>query len=338
MITILITIFLISMIGLCAGIETGSYTINKLKLQHKALNNDKEAGVLIKNLADPQIFIFTTLIIQNIFVYIVSMLITNLLINNDIGGDKTVFIFNFIPWSAEVAATLLLMFPLFIFGEVGPKNLFRINADVLMYKFANLQYICILLCKPFTLPLKFLSGLLNSKHNENLVNELKNLTLPKMSFFFTEGRKSGVITKQQNNMLINTINLKNIYAKNIMIPISSTISFSVDTHPDTIFTSMKTYKYDLIPIYSGENKNNIIGIISIFDLIKIRRNGLNSVKSYISEIISVKKQMNIQEIYYELHNLHKITALVKDKQNSTIGIVWLKDIIKYMSKEYITNK
>ncbi|HJO95229.1 MAG TPA: CNNM domain-containing protein [Victivallales bacterium] len=338
MITILSIIFFISIIGLFAGLETGSYTINKLKLQHKALNNDKEANILIKNLSDPQIFIFTTLIIQNFFVYIVSMLMTNFLLKNCIGGDKIIFAFNFIPWSAEVAATLLLMFPMFIFGEVGPKNLFRVNTDTLMYKFANLQYICILLCKPFTLPLKYLSGILNPKHNEALVNELKNLTLQKMSFFFTEGEKSGVITKHQNNMLINAINLKEINAKNIMIPICDTVSFSINTHPDIIYTSMKKYKYDLIPIYSEGNKNNIIGIISVFDLIKIRKERLNTVKSYISEIISVKKQMNIQEIYYELHNFHKITALVKNKQNCTVGIIWLKDIIRYMSKEYITSK
>ncbi|MCP4179556.1 MAG: DUF21 domain-containing protein [bacterium] len=338
MLTILITVFFISIIGLFAGLETGSYTINKLKLQHKALNKEKEANILVKNLSDPQIFIFTTLIIQNIFVYIVSMLITHFLLKNGIGGDNIVFIYNFLPWSAEVAATLILMFPMFIFGEVGPKNLFRVNADTLMYKFANLQYICILLCKPFTLPLKYLSTLLNSKHNEALVNELKNLTLQKMSFFFTEVRKSGVITKHQNNMLINTINLKKVYAKNIMIPINNTISFSINTHPDIIFSSMQKYKYDLIPIYSEGDKNSIIGTISIFDLIKIRQKNLNNVKSYISEIISVKKQMNIQEIYYELHNFHKITALVKNKQNCTVGIIWLKDIIKYMSKEYITNK
>ncbi|HEY5654139.1 MAG TPA: CNNM domain-containing protein, partial [Pontiella sp.] len=118
-----------------SGVETGSYTINRIRLRHRVREGQRSALALSKVLEYPYIFIYTVLIGNNIAVFVVSKEVTDLYLNAGLQAGG--FALGFIPWNAEVAATLTLMFPLFLLAEVGPKNLFHKKADVLMYRLAG---------------------------------------------------------------------------------------------------------------------------------------------------------------------------------------------------------
>ncbi|RKX40097.1 MAG: hypothetical protein DRP64_13210, partial [Verrucomicrobia bacterium] len=118
--------------ALFSGVETGSYMINRIRLRHREWERRPSAIVLSRLLRNPHIFVFTVLIGNNIALYLLSMEVTGLYLGGGPGAGGVLL--GFIPWNAEMAATLTLMFPLFIFAEVGPKNLFRKKADVLMYR------------------------------------------------------------------------------------------------------------------------------------------------------------------------------------------------------------
>ena len=137
MIEIIVIIFSFLFSGLFSGMETGSYSINRIKLKkRKVLERNIQARRLNELISSPYKFIFMVLIGNNIAIYILSNQVTNIYIQK--GFNSSQIIFGFIPWNADIIATLTLIFPVFLFAEILPKNIFRTCADSLMYSLSFL--------------------------------------------------------------------------------------------------------------------------------------------------------------------------------------------------------
>ena len=329
--TLIIVIISISFCALFAGIEIGCFSVNKVRLRYRISKKHQNAKLLSNNLKDPQIFVFTMLIFQNVFNYISSLVVTHYYINANVAGEGLTFLYNFIPWSAEIAATLTLLLPLFIFAEISPKNLFRIKADVLMYKTARLQQFCIFICKPFTLFLKYFSGLLSKSSETGFNYELQNLTSQKLKLIFSESSKEGTITTHQSDMINNTLDIHNISVTKVMVPLNKVISLSVNDSASRYLNILKNNSFNLLPVYSGM-RSNIIGIAGFFDVLDGADNKNFDLKPHLAKIISVKWNDNIQQTFYKLQNEKETSALVKNKRGKTIGIIYLRDIVKQITE------
>ena len=177
--------------ALFSGVETGSYMVNRIRLRRRELERRPSALVLSRLLRRPHIFVFTVLIGNNIAVYLLSKGVTDLYLG---AGKACQTLFGFVPWNAEMAATLTLVFPLFIFGEVVPKNLFRKKADLLMYRLAGPMRLLVWLFQPFTWPLDRLFRLLTRGRNEDAGHELHRLSPDGLKEYFSEGAKGGLIS------------------------------------------------------------------------------------------------------------------------------------------------
>ena len=132
--------------GLFSGIETGSYSVNRIKLKRKVLERNSEAERLNSIISSPYKFIFMVLIGNNIAIYLLSNQVTNIYLKNGFSANS--LIFGFLPWNAEVIATLTLIFPVFLFAEIIPKNIFRIWADNIMYSLSIFIKTCNILFTP----------------------------------------------------------------------------------------------------------------------------------------------------------------------------------------------
>lgn len=327
----LLVIISILVCGLFAGMELGSFSINRVRLQYRISQGRLSAKLLYKNLTDPQVFVFTMLIFQNVSNYISSLLVTYYYININIAQEKIIFIYNFIPWSAEIAATLTLLFPIFIFAEIAPKNLFRIKADILMYRTAKLQTVCIFICKPLTLTLKYLAEFLSKSSESELNYELSNLSSQKLKMFFSEGSKEGTISDHQHFMISNTLKIHMISVSKLMIPINKIITLPLDSPFSNYLQVFKNLSFNHIPISSGE-KNNIIGTIDFFSLLTAMEVKSPNLINYLEEISMVNWDDNLQETFYKLQKIKDTSALVKNKKDEIIGIIFLKDIVNYITE------
>ena len=83
------------------------------------------------------LFIYTVLICNNIANYLVSMGVTDLYLSA--GLEEPRLILGIVPWTAEIAATLTLMFPLFLFAELGPIDDFDSWRQVLKFAGMNIR-------------------------------------------------------------------------------------------------------------------------------------------------------------------------------------------------------
>lgn len=331
MISLLIITIAILFTGIFSGLEIGSYTLNKIRLKYQASRNNSRALLLKENIKDPQIFIFTTIICQNFFVYIASSLVTNLYIKHGIAGVDITMIYNVIPWSAEIAATLTLLLPMFIFAEFGPKNLFMIKADSLMYSTVRLQQVCIILCKPITITLKFLSNIIPSSNLIDFDQTFQNITNQRLKLFFTTSSQEGTISTHQNKMINNTMDLNNFMVTKIMIPLKKLLIAPENITPKECLSLLKNHTYNNIPLFA-EKRNSIIGTVHFFDVLSAVGGSENNLQNYLTPVANVKWDMNVQETFCTLQEKRQNMALVTGKHHKTVGIIYLKDIVKYITE------
>ena len=112
MIEIIVIILSFLFFGFIFRNETGSYSINRIKLKRKVLERNIQARRLNELISSPYKFIFMVLIGNNIAIYILSNQVTNIYIQK--GFNSSQIIFGFIPWNADIIATLTLIFPVFL--------------------------------------------------------------------------------------------------------------------------------------------------------------------------------------------------------------------------------
>jgi len=124
LIFILIGLFGVTLSALCAGLETGVYTINRVRLAVRSGAKERLALRLKGELDHPERVLIVLLILNNVANYLGSLGIAGILSVNGIG-----------PWSAIVINAVILIPLLFIVAETLPKDLFRTFTDHWTYHF-----------------------------------------------------------------------------------------------------------------------------------------------------------------------------------------------------------
>ncbi len=309
-----------------SGIETGHYTIDQVNLYYRMENGEKKALRLHRVMKDSQIFVFTVLICNNLAVYIGSSSMTSYY--TSIMGDEVTMVLGVIPWSAETAATVTLMLPFFFFGEALPKNLFRSRSH-LLYSLTRPLQLLVWLCLPLTLPLKYLAKLLVGSTGD-FGHELQNLTLHKLRFFIKKGRKGGIISGTQDEMINNIITLPSLRVNDIMIPVKSIKSLSENSSPSKALHFIKKHKVNSVPLYKGR-KTNIIGVVRFFDIMDSLDKG-DEISYHLLGIGSVLSGSTVQHAFAVMQNKKVDIVKVVDRNGRLRGLLKLKDIVKLITR------
>ena len=325
-ITVIILGFFFS--ALFSGIETGSYMINRIRLRRRQRERRRSAVALARLLRYPYLLIYTVLIGNNVANFMLSKEVTDFYLSA--GMEKSRLLLGFIPWSAEMAATLTLMFPLFLFAEVGPKNLFRKKADPLMYRLAAPIQLLVWMLLPVTWPLKQLFRFLTHGADSAGVRDLHRLSPDALREYFSAGEKEGVITSHQNRMLDNVTAMHRTPVRELMTPFSE-----IPRIPDTATVAdfkrliARRETTDAIMIH----RHSVVGLVSMFSLIARRLDDDELLKPYVEEVLSLPESRNLKSAFYRLRRNPHHSAVVVDARRHPVGFVRLEDIARYIARK-----
>jgi len=115
--------------GLFAGLETGMYTMSLVRLSVRASRGDRNAVRLEHENARPRRLLSTLLVANAIAGWIATFGVSQILDGLGYGPLEVVLL------------DLVILIPLvFVFGEMLPKDLFRVHADRWMPRFAGLLH------------------------------------------------------------------------------------------------------------------------------------------------------------------------------------------------------
>jgi len=312
--------------ALFSGVETGSYMINRIRLRQRELERRRSAILLAKLLANPHIFIFTVLIGNNFAIYLLSKAVTDLYLGGGLQGGRTLL--GFIPWNAEMAATLTLVFPLFLFAEVAPKNLFRKKADTLMYRLAGIMRLIVLVFYPFTWPLKKLFNLLTRGMDEEPGRELHRLSPDGLKEYFSAGAKEGLISSQQSRMMDSATSMHNVPVRTLMTPIKDIPRLPADAAVADFkrLTARRNSTYALLM-----HKHAVVGMVSMFAIVNRKLGNDAPLRPSADEVLEIQENRNLKSAFYRLRRNPHHSAVVLDARRHPIGLIRLEDIARHIA-------
>ncbi len=314
--------------SLFSGAETGSYMVNRIRLRHRERERHQSARALSRLLEYPYIFVYTMLIGNNVAVFLVSAEVTDLYLKAGLG--ETRMLLGFIPWTAEVAATLTLMFPLFLFAELLPKNLFRKKADTLMYRLSGLLRVIVLALLPVTWPLKQLFRFLTHGADSAAGRDLHRLSPDALREYFSAGEKEGVISSHQTRMLANVTSMHRVPIRELMTPLKD-IPRLPDTATVADFKRLIDRRGSTYAIMV--HRHAIVGLVSMFRLIERRLDDSEPLKNYAEDLLRLPETRNLKSAFYRLRRNPRQSAVVVDVHNHPVGFIQLEDVARYIAKQ-----
>ena len=318
-------VFFAGVAGLFAGLETGGYLLNRIRLRFLARQRrHKAARQLQFVLRDAHRFIFTVLIAQNIAIYLVSRSVTQLYLRTGL-GEHSELLPTFLPWNAEVAATLTLMMPLFIFSEILPKNIFRQHADSLMYRYAGfLSFFCRVFL-PVTVLLQWLFRRLAGGRGRTEALCGFSFSLQGLHDYFSEESRRDLLSDHQRSMIGNLVSMHRVSVQQVMQPVARAIAISEKASIQEGIDRMRAGDVDQIVVYRGSLRR-IMGWVSLFDLMDPALKASDSVKPLIRKMVRIPAGLTLDKALRRLRIAPEAPALVLTRSARSEGLLRLSDL------------
>ena len=235
--------------GVFAGSETGSYAIRRLRLRYRAEEDKDPASIrLWRMFTRPGLFLTAMLIGTNLAIYAASSSATALF---ERAGVRR----------AEIATTLVLSLPMFALAEVFPKELFRHAADRLLPRLSTVLHWVYLAFLPASAILSLGPLIFGGRAGRRL-----RPTRRLLRAFLEQGTVEGFMTAHESGLAESVLSMSTTAISSLMLPISRAVLARTDSTIDELLASKPPYLPERIPL-RGARRDEIVGMVSIFDLI-----------------------------------------------------------------------
>jgi putative hemolysin len=316
--TIIIVALFILIVGLLlsalySGLETGLYTINRIRLDVRAAAKTKSA-LRIKLLIDkPTRMLAVLLVCNNIANYLASYGTAMLL-------DQT----SFGPWLSIIINALCLIPILFIFGEVLPKDLFRAHTDSWTYIYSPaLSWADVLFRITGIIPAISFIG---SMAQKSLGTESDIEPSPRRRFglLFKEGLGTGAISDEQTTLADRVLTMRSLTVASEMVPWARVSCINIDTLPPQRNASLKNSTYTRFPVI--DKNGQVQGVLPVLSALLERNQPTTNIMQPVQFIDAT---MSVGRAISQVRESGQAMAVVTSPQSSKpIGIVTLKDLVE----------
>lgn len=321
----LLIAFTIFLSGLFSGTEIAYVSANRLKLEIRARKSSLGGPHLAHFLRNPEAFMATNLIGNNIvnvaYATFMTLFLTEPIIEiyiqiaGNFPTDVTILVIQ------TTIASVLIM----IFGEILPKAIFRSYPDFLV--------------SILSLPLRIFGWVLSPvvyvssksakvlirlvQKEDDAVTEYFRRSDIEMLFKEIGEDNNGDLDRDDSEILSNVLELQNIRVKESMIPRTEIVAVektvSVKEARDTFISS----GFSKLPVYE-DNIDNIIGVIFAYDLFKNPK----KLSEIIRPVKHVPSSQKSKTLLAEFRNQNLSLAIVIDEYGGTAGLVTIEDLIE----------
>lgn len=307
--------FWILVAGFFAGLETGVYSVNKLRLRLQMEKQEISQNIKILHglLQDKEGLIYLALLYTNLGIHIASATATSYIES-----------FSFSVRS-DILATLLLTPFIFIFSETVPKNVFCNKADALLYRLSFFIAFLKKISLPFLWLLKGITKIFFFFIAKEENDEETSLSRVQISKIFSTESQENLLSSYQKNIAGKIMKMEEVPVEKIMIPFSQVSFLSQDFNIQDLTDKTKETGFTRFPVYS-EKEEKVLGIANFYD---IYYTDVGNKKTSLHSVVYVQNNRSVREAL-NLSSRHKKPMLVViDSNQKILGIVTVTDLIKY---------
>jgi len=312
--------------GFFSGAEIAFVTANKLKLEVASRKNNLISGAIGFFSKNPETFLTTTLVGNNIVNVVYATLMT-LFLADPVSHYFNV-LFGIFPSAFQILTiqTVIAAFVIMIFGEILPKAIFRAQADIMVSIIALPLRIFYYLLKPLIV-------LANSSSNtlikwlvpdaEKAVQFYRRKDVELIFKELREGGGSDEIDEDDSEILHNVLELSNKRVKDSMIPRTEIRGVDKSTPIDEVLKVLIESGHSKLPVFR-ESIDDVIGVVYVHDFFKNPK----SLQEIIRPVKLVPSSKKSKALMTEFRKSNMSVAIVLDEYGGTAGMVTIEDLLE----------
>lgn len=325
MIEFLLIVFTVVLSGFFSGSEIAFVSANRLKLEIESRKTSWTGRVVNYFVRNPETFLTTTLVGNNIVNVIYATLMTLFLVAPITGIYESWLGFGPSPVALLIIQTIIASLVIMIFGEILPKALFRIHADWWVKIIAIPQQICNWVFRPLIYLADRSSDLIIRMINPEIDRSGQVFRRQDVELIFKELRDTGGsdLDKEDSEILHNVLELSNKRVKESMIPRTDIVAVEKNTSIEETLKVFISSGFSKLPVYQ-ESIDDIIGVIFAYDLFNNPRN-LTEIMRPIKLVPSSQKS---KDLLSEFRKSNISVAVVIDEYGGTAGMITIEDVLE----------
>jgi len=311
---IAISVFLLGVLlnGLFAGYETGFYSADRIRIRHKAEEeDDAKAKKLMGELAKPDKMLTVVLVGTNI-----SLIFGTYALTKQMGAS--------LEWLVPLIATPVYL----VFAEIIPKSVFRRHPNRLSLSLLPTMRFFELLLFPLIYPtlwlvigMRWLAGVRGEEANPIMSSEedIRNLV--------DESAAKGSIERDEQEMIHSVMDLQRTQAKGIMVPRIDIKAVPKTATRRELISLFEESGLTRIPIYE-ESIDTVLGVANAYDVLLDDSDEETGIEHFARRVDHVPDTKPVDDLLQELKQSGQHMAIVTDEYGGTDGLITLEDVLE----------
>ena len=303
-----------------SGLEIAFVTSNKLRFELDKKQRNLTSSILSVFYRNPQQFISTMLVGNNICLVIYGLLMAQVMTPwlSFMGSQFLITL------TQTILATIIVLFT----GDFLPKTIFRVNPNLFLRFFSWLLLIFYFILYPISrfstwISIKALRlfGLkISSTTKENVFSRIDLNYLLQESFENPESEKE---LENEVKIFQNALDFSKVKLRDCFVPRTEIVALDYESNIEALKEAFIETGFSKIPIFKGD-VDNIIGYIHSSEMFEHQKDW----KKQINQIPIVPENMAAQKLMKMFLTQKKSIAVVVDEFGGTAGIVTLEDIME----------
>ncbi|AHH03165.1 Magnesium and cobalt efflux protein corC [Borrelia nietonii YOR] len=257
MLELIIILTFIMLSAIFSASETAYTSLSLIQLQD--IKKKGKLGTMVYNLAQDPSKLVTTILIGNNIANIAASALTTKFVLDKYGNN------------ALALSTGIITIIVLIFSEIFPKQVAILNNESIVLSTSILLKILTIIFTPAIYVIngivKILLSLCKIKSNQKMTKDsIKNM------LFLAE--KLGILENDDRIFMQKMLNIGEVRASEVMTHRTEVFSLSSTSKLKDKIKLIKKEGYSRIPVYKGQNREQIIGILITKDLIEISKKNL----------------------------------------------------------------
>ena len=300
-----------------SGSETAFISLERFRVQHLVETKVRGANRVAKMIERPERFLSTILLGNN-------------LVNTAAAALATALAISVWEESGVLIATLGVAVVLLIFAETMPKTLANRHAEKLSLLLVRPIELISWLFAPFVAILIWISSGLTRLVGGTLVPR-SLVSEEEIRTMITVGHKEGTVEETEAEMLHNVFEFGDRPVGEVIVPRPEVVSVEKGTTLADFLAIYAQSPMSRFPVYQ-ENMDNVVGILSIKDVLMATAKGTVSDEGTIDNLIRpayfTPETKRISELFTEMRDKNYRMCVVVDEYGGTAGVVSLSRLME----------
>ena len=318
--TLYLVLFIVCLLlsAFFSGSETAFISLQRFRVEHLIETKVKGAKRVARMIERPEKFL-SIVLLGNTFVNTAAAALATILAVS-VWGQRWGVLF------ATIGVTIILL----IFCETTPKTMATRHSEKLSLLAVRPLELISWLFTPFVFVLSWIaSGFTKMVGGtpvpRSLVSEEEIRTM------ISVGHKEGTVEKEEAEMLHNVFDFGNRPVREAIVPRTEVVWVEKGTKLADFFSIYAESPLSRFPVYE-ENMDNVVGILSVKDVLMALAKGTVTNDSTIDDLIRpayfAPETKRISEVFAEMRENNYRMAVVVDEYGGTAGIVSLSRLVE----------